>query len=80
MEHSPRISLYVKGLQEEAVNAAKKRGITEFSMIPTVLSRETVLYVSNVDIEVVAKWFGEPPHTAPYPVGTLLFFTFSKQE
>lgn len=74
--------LIIKGDKFKAAQAAAARGI------PLAFVRETsapewmpdTIGDTAASYETVAAWFGEPPHAAPFPVGSLLSFCEIKRE
>jgi hypothetical protein len=71
------LHLIIKGVRREALAAAKQHGITLFH---TRLGRhgepvEIHAMCGDEYLPQVMQWFNEPPHDAPFPVGTLLHWS-----
>lgn len=76
MEQKHRIRLVVKAARMQAFDAAKVRGVLPCEFLATLSCGDTVLGVPESELAKVAEWFVEDlGRTAPYPVGSLLFYS-----
>lgn len=71
--------LVIKGTRAEALRACVARGITEI-LATEEHPKYPETYITTYDRHwlAVSRWFMDPPHQAPFPAGTCLFY--SKQE
>lgn len=77
--HITSFTIIVKGNFRQAVRACAAN-LPEGCEVrfSTASKSDTTLRVSNYPEDSIAmwKWFGAPPIDAPYPVGSLLHFSF----
>lgn len=69
----------IKGDIDEALTSLRKHGIPEdrtYFLAETSTCDESHFWVPDaaVAFRALGDWFSEPPESAPYPAGTLLFF------
>jgi hypothetical protein len=70
------LHLIIKGDRKAALAAAKQHDVVLFSTHPARRSYpETIAMCGDEYQPQVMQWFSEPPHDAPFPVGTLLHWS-----
>ena len=70
------IKLLIKGSKEEAREAADRHNIVLTSRF-RIQQGEIMARCDDFNVEKVAWWYMEMAHlTAPYPIGTLLWYQF----
>ena len=80
-----RLQLLVKGPRVDAVRAAEAHGIdTLAASIPHSGEDDlTIIWLDDataVERGRVVAWFVEPPHSPPFPSGTLLHYRFIEND
>lgn len=68
------IKLLIKGDRNAAYRAAAKARVTIDNPVPSRDWEECLAWASNADHELIVLWYCEQGE-APYPPGTLLWFS-----
>lgn len=74
------IRIVLKGTVAQTNAALRARGIRNAQVMShNARYNETIWRVASDNEPRVVAWFAESPHGAPYPVGTMLFYTWPER-
>jgi hypothetical protein len=68
------VILIVKGSREVALAEAAKRDIAVSDNVEETSMGDTMLFALDPDMMDIMAWYNEPPMSAPFPEGALLFY------
>jgi hypothetical protein len=77
---APNLTLLIKGMKDEALEAAELRGIPVSDANQNPESNETTCVTHEHNLTHVIDWFNEGPFEAPFPAGTLLWYGIKNKE